>query len=787
VTALFCCTPFGVDGSRYRLVLIFVRYYIQSLLLVFENVLTQHVLIVDDDEFPPLNANTTDKTEFPFRPFLPRDPPDISSRSETPTLPPGLPLPLGHPAAVLFQDESTPQSPASSVNMPTHPSGLTFSRHGTPLQKSLDALSRRQTPVTKDVPGENSSLDKLRNFGDISLGSPKARSSKKASAEFNHEKSVTGSPLPSYPDGAKDVKKGKPIKLDLSIPSAEQLVASAGKETTGLSATAPFLTFTAGSRPGTPMTGASRNSDSSGTRLPRVLRVVETPKAETPPPPSQVVQPLPSVAQTRVLSRQPSLSSSGRPTSPADGSDYDPTTSASVSRADSPPPTRIGSAPVRAMTKNQVKKERRLKAKQAEEALKEEASVVTNEDTIQAPILGRKRKTKKAPSSEQSATTTTGTAAKSVPESAAPPVSEKENSKSTVGDQNAGQKEKDTAKGEKPTPPAPVAEKEPQDEPWRTENTVSQLIKDIETGGGSVKDLFLERSSPLYLVLAQLHKAGQIDLNTHPLFNPTPLNQRTDMKCTADDYDLLQDPTELTEEARKILEKGLPLRINNGSEALKDRCVITPKGRVLRHLTPEEEERYLSLERCADSETSHEYPALSIAEPDYTNLNGGLAALFATPEKFNIRWVSDSQMPLVTTNTEPEDNDLGDHESKNSPPNALSAMEADATRLHNANDFNGAVGSSAHHALEFDARSPVVETEKQLLEVRGVAFGEIRDIDNIPALDTAELVSYIQQSQRDLEISRKEFDVIDKKFNALVKRNKKIVQQALGTVLEIGK
>jgi CCR4-NOT transcription complex subunit 4 len=439
------------------------------------------------------------------------------------------------------------------------------------------------------------------------------------------------------------------------------------------------------------------------------------------------------------------------------------------------------------MTKNQVKKERRLKAKQAEEALKEEASVVTNEDTIQAPILGRKRKTKKAPSSEQSATTTTGTAAKSVPESAAPPVSEKENSKSTVGDQNAGQKEKDTAKGEKPTPPAPVAEKEPQDEPWRTENTVSQLIKDIETGGGSVKDLFLERSSPLYLVLAQLHKAGQIDLNTHPLFNPTPLNQRTDMKCTADDYDLLQDPTELTEEARKILEKGLPLRINNGSEALKDRCVITPKGRVLRHLTPEEEERYLSLERCADSETSHEYPALSIAEPDYTNLNGGLAALFATPEKFNIRWVSDSQMPLVTTNTEPEDNDLGDHESKNSPPNALSAMEADATRLHNANDSNGAVGSSAHHTLEFDARSPAVETEKQLLEVRGVAFGEIRDIDNIPALDTAELVSYIQQSQRDLEISRKEFDVIDKKFNALVKRNKKIVQQALGTVLEIGK
>lgn len=783
VTALFCSTPCRVDGSRYRLVSIFIRCHLEAV-LALKRVLTQHVLIVDDDEFPPLNASTTDKTEFPFRPFLPRDPPDISSRSGTPTLPPGLPLPVGHPAAVLFQDESTPQSPASPVK------GLPFSRHGTPLQKSLDTLSRRQTPALKDVHGENSSLDKTRNFGDISLGSPKARSSKKASAEARLDKLGPGSPQSSYPDGAKDMKKGKPIKLDLSIPSAEQLTASAGKETTVPSATAPISTFTAGSRPGTPMTGASKNSDSSGARQPRVLRVVETPKAETPPPPSQVVQPLPSVAQTRVLSRQPSLSSSGRPTTPADfGSDYDPTTSASVSRADSPPPTRIGSAPVRAMTKNQVKKERRLKAKQAEEALKEEASVATNEDTIQAPIVGRKRKTKKAPatSSEQPSTTTTANTAKSVTDKAEPPVNDKDSSKLPKVDQNTNQKDEDVAKGGKPTPPAPIVEKEPVVEAWRTENTVSQLIKDIESGGGSVKDLFLERSSPLHLVLAQLHKAGQIDLNTHPLFNPAPINQRTDMKCTADDYDLLQDPTELTEEARKILEKGLPLRINNGSEALKDRCLITPNGRVLRHLTPEEEERYLSLERCADSETSHEYPALSIAEPDYTNLNGGLAALFATPEKFNIRWVSDAPIPLVTTGSgDSEDNDEVDRESEDYPPNALSAMQTDATR-HSTLVAHGGIGSAAHQDIEMNPRSPAVESEKQLLEVRGVAFGEIRDIDNIPALDTAELFSYIQQSHRDLELSRKEFDSIDKKFNALVKRNKKIVQQALGTVLEIGK
>jgi CCR4-NOT transcription complex subunit 4 len=657
--------------------------------------------------------------------------------------------------------------------------------------------------VTKETQVDHASADRVKNFADISLGSPRPKSiarnksEEKADLSAASEKESLAAATETTKRSERIAsKKVKPIKLNLALPTPEPSEIATTKEeastqNTPAVAPAPAPSSQIGSRPNTPLTGISRASDSSGPRQPRVLRVVDTPKTETPPPPS-AVQSVSSAAASKARSRRPSLSSLSRPATPADvGSDYDLNTSASVSRANSPPPSRVGSAPIRAISKSQVKKERKLKAKQAEEAKKEESVVSAPvEEPVQAPIIGRKRKTKKAPasSSEQStaATTTSNDAGKTSDK--AESATDKEDQKPDAARKAA--KSKAPAKDEKSVP---VEEKQPEGkesaQTWKANNTIEQLIKDAEASGRPIKELFLERTSPLHVLLAQMHKTGAIDLNTHPLFNPPNLNQRTDMKCTADDHDPLKRPIELTEEQKKRLLRGEPVRIKANSDLLKDRCLITPRGCVLRHLSPEEEDRYLELEKRVSLEVTQEYPAISMPEPDTTNMNGGLDALFATPEKFNLHWVDASPQSglslgsagavLAAVETAAASSTTG-----SAPPNVLSAMEADTTRSH-----NWAIANTAElvNATAASVRSFAAATAKHMLGAAGVVLGEIPDIEDVRAMSDEELRSYIERSQRELESSRKDFESLDKKFNVLVKRNKKLAQQALVAAVEVGK
>ena len=65
------------------------------------------------------------------------------------------------------------------------------------------------------------------------------------------------------------------------------------------------------------------------------------------------------------------------------------------------------------------------------------------------------------------------------------------------------------------------------------------------------------------------------------------------------------------------------------------------------------------------------------------------------------------------------------------------------------------------------------------LGASGVVMGNIPDLDDVVGMTDEELRSFAIKSQKDLEVSRKDLDSIDKKLNALVKRNKKLAQQAL--------
>lgn len=717
-----------------------------------------------------------------------------SMRTGTPTLPPGLPMPHAHPTSTTLQSP-----PGLSSPLPSFPPGLNspFSQIGTPIHRARGL----ESPEPKDVPTSS----RVKDGSQISLGSPLPKSASKSRSQSKND-------LPPIGDGKRDFSASvemNPLKLDTSLDTAQISESSPKVETSAHGQTPSFVL---GSRPNTPLTTMSRMSDSPAPRQPRVLRVVDsTPKNETPPPisASQSISSNPLVSKTR--SRRPSISSFSRPETPGDGgSEGEQYSSASVSRANSPPAasSRIGSAPVRSMTKSQAKKERRQKAKDAE-AKKHETTALA-EEPVQAPIVGRKRKTKKAsaknnlePSSatvetapESVLSAKTGNDAPAVAAAVAPAtevsavsnsVDEKvESTKKTLKAQ-----EKAPAKEIKPSPveeKSLTVEFEPAEEAWRSRNTVEQMLKDAETGETPVKDLFSERTNPLQTLLGELHKTGALDLNKHPLFNPANLAQRFDMKCGAEDYEGLKQPIELTDEDRKMLLRGEPVRINGDSNMLKDRCLISPRGCVLHHLSPEEEERYLALERSIAwaVDSFQEYPSVPITEPDMTNRGGGLDALFATPENFNVCWIDDAATTGLSSTAASlaGADDLAATTTGSTgrvsvtPPNVLSAMEADSTRSH-----NWAISNTADlvNATAASVRSFAAATAKHMLGAAGVVMGNIPDLDDVVGMTDEELRSFAVKSQKDLEVSRKDLDSIDKKLNALVKRNKKLAQQALAT------
>lgn len=717
------------------------------------------------EDFPPLGDNSKDLRTVDSFGFLKSQlPSESAARAGTPTLPPGLPLPHAHPSSSVFQEHigsSKPSSPA-----PILPPGLTpnISRLNSPSHNREESQSRPLSPeLTVGGPLTSS---RVKDASQISFGSPVQKSATKArnqrKSEFNIgadfkdlAPKATNQSQPSFA-----TTKGSPLDFGAALASS----------TKPEQAPAPGSVSATGSRPDTPQTIASRLSDSPAPRQPRILRVVETPKVETPPIVTTPSVPESVAGGTKTRSRRQSISSNSVPDTPADaGSEADFYPSTSVSRANSPPASsRIGSAPVRSMTKSQVKKERKQKAKEAE--AKKVETAAASEEPVQAPIMGRKRKTKKAPAPTPIPNVASAKVAPpSLPEPASPvkPAPASPVKTEPKEDTTKKQKVKEVKPVKEPTPPLveePPLPKEVPVEPWRSNNTVEQLVKDAEATGKSIKDLFLERTKPLHELLAEMHKSGELDLNKSSLFNPSNLSQRTDMKCSADDYDLLQCPTELTEDDRKALLRGEPVRI--GDDGLKSRCLITPRGCVLRHLDHEEEERYLDLEKRM----------VGITDPfmigdDSSNPSGGLEALFANPEKFNICWVDD--MPTRLGATSPTSS-LEAAESV-IPPNVLSAMEADSSRNH-----DWAVANSAEllNTTPAAVRSFAAATAQHMLGNPGM-LGANPTLDEVAGLTNEELRDLSGRSQKDLELTRKELDSLDKKFAALLRRNKKLQQQAL--------
>lgn len=409
----------------------------------------------------------------------------------------------------------------------------------------------------------------------------------------------------------------------------------------------------------------------------------------------------PTLSQIRQSSRQPSISVStniSRPSTPA-ASDRFGLFSQDVSRAGSPPPggTVIGSAPSRQKTKNQAKKDRREKAKKATE-VSESGSVVAAATPPAAdnvgPIVARQKKQKKAKNIGGSAIASESQKRVGDERTKEEPVDEQTQAKppKTVSqvkniDHISAEKVTESHALEEPLTPAQETETPTPASPEQP--AVSYTLRDFYTDASriqsmyqadeqisddqvraEIQDLLGSNVSAFPKLLSEMIASGDL-AKDHPLLSPPSFNSAgyklpTDNRkgqayldgnnySSNDVFGMIYLP----QKEKKALYDGHAVSIadpvpppTHGSHAepkedLLRRCLITPTGWVLRHLSRDESEKLLDLEErrqmyleeLGDLGRMDKLGALE--ENDYVNLDGGFEGISRYGDRHGVCWVID--------------------------------------------------------------------------------------------------------------------------------------------------
>ncbi|KAI2472798.1 hypothetical protein F4781DRAFT_290804 [Annulohypoxylon bovei var. microspora] len=365
----------------------------------------------------------------------------LSDEGRVPSVPPGLGLSHAHPPAPFDGRSSTPvpQGQAGQISMssksPAIPRPVTplvmkaitrpvtsskvesVAAGGTEARKSIKELAAK-SGLSKDIAAQSSKSSKgkgvLQEEDFPALDSVKISSSPKvtpvlpsklsSSNKAPQGKKATGGTISQAPSVKPVTSKfdKRPVPGTLDIAAATKTVPQTSVSETSIasgtdksasqvpsSATQTQKPQGASTFPTPTPTTASVSSPLAKV-APKTLRLVHTPKVEALPI---------HIAPATVASiRASGIAGSGhRPATPASEIISDTASiisaSVSVSRTSSPPPSRVGSVPVRGTTKSQQRKQRKEASKEAAAQISELKP--TEQEVEIAPILGRKKKQKK--------------------------------------------------------------------------------------------------------------------------------------------------------------------------------------------------------------------------------------------------------------------------------------------------------------------------------------------------------------------------------------------------------
>lgn len=717
------------------------------------------------------------------------------TRSSTPSVPPGF-LPHPQPAVVHNEGQPKPISRFVPTSAPFTPSRSlsNIPRTATPLGSALTTETSPRTlfsPATsksqakQDVRklataaglskaiASQSSQPALQDedFPALETGKGKASTApapskvtSKATSTAPTRKSSVVTPA-SAQTPSKEKRSGV---LNISVPSKVPIKPASDGPVNDQSA--------ASNTPATPST-VSIQSPLSKTAATKTLRIASNIKPETPTAGSATPSSVTSAFPPFPPSRQPSLASISRherPGTPTSEmiSDNASITSTSMSRANSPPPSRIGSAPVRQVTKSMQKKQRKETQKEKDRLEAEAVAAATKEepkiDEI-APILGRKKKQKKERTTAGRSTPAASRPASpsvvdepAIPEErkakAEQPQSQDKNSpvepevaKTT---RNHDAKGKNKAKSQSATtinttlePAVPEVEEEPVSSEKHTPTAASTLQDLIASG---------DITDPTQLAIFKNPSAGT------PRFIPDTEIQPQGQKLT------------ITPEDRAALLAGKPVRKYGDGQI---RIMLTPNGDYVRNLSAEEEERYLQLQ----AQLAAHAGAASFVSTKHTATNGftliggravpnGPPSFFPTDGKLDpvskiqrdeaLSYINQYVLPSLSTNSQLE-------KALNANANVLD-MPAWGTGTGTASNNNSSSSNSNNSDeqsfLDFGIGSGVA------VEGSGSAASKVPSVSLLG----------LSEAEAAMQIARKETDAMEKKLVALWKKNRRTFGIAAG-------
>ncbi|TDZ59769.1 General negative regulator of transcription subunit 4 [Colletotrichum trifolii] len=550
---------------------------------------------------------------------------------------------------------------------------------------------------------------------------------------------------------------------------------------------------------------------------PKTLRVVPTPKHEVPPALGSGA----FSAAARAVS-----SASCRPGTPASEiiSDSASIVSASISRGSSPPPSKIGSAPVRATTKSQQRKQRQLAHKEQSAVIAETVKVAEPEE--QAPIIGRKKKQKKekpAPAPSFAAKK----AAEKVVTPPEPPKKEEPPAPKPILEQTIVDLPPPKGKAAKVAAKAKAVEEKAKTKDVQLPTPPAAPTAAVEESSDTTDDTFLMPEN-VYQTLREMGEAPPEELLAliKPIIESTrsfDRSQITAMYAAVLNSTIPPSTTNkgiISEADHAALLSGKPIRkVIDGQ-----RVLITPNGDCVRNLSEEEEKKYLELQadiaKASDRPDSFVAPRHQ-ARPGGFSLIKGRAVPNGPPSYFPpspkaqkmfsddpvnkmqreeaISYINQYVLPrlnLGNTNLFP-----GSWKTPNGAKDALSARETAAASLNSLAPYiyghDAAAGAGIYSAESGGSGKDIPEDETPFGGLDSPNNSEAASNASASAAAAAAVQAHAQHSnthpklpgtplnsmtlmsvddaETALTLARKETDKLEKNLNQVIKRNRRIL------------
>lgn len=509
------------------------------------------------------------------------------------------------------------------------------------------------------------------------------------------------------------------------------------------------------------------------------LRIVSTPKAEFPPsesstplsaaPPVNLIAP-----QVRQVSLATAVSRLERPGTPASEHISDVASIPStLSRPNSPPLSRIGSAPVREKTKSQQKKQRKEAQREKEKSELEVVKDAPEPEVHIAPIEGRKKKQKKEKPAKVNTAHTTPAASR------APSPKPAESSKTSK-------------RAPAPEPkPAPVKLPEPE-KPYKTDDDKPNMkLRPYDIAASppqptveTEKEPELQPLTPMN-ILNELRDSGEIDPSSISILRAltSSIYQRSELNSEMSEF---EPRLVITDEDRASLQAGRPVQ---KSVQGVHRIMLTPNGDCVRNLTPEEEKRYLDLQNGLAKKigpaqfVSHRHSqtngfsliqgrAVPNGPPSFFPQAAGidqapLEAVSKIQRDEALSYINQYVLPSLSTNSQLERAlnanamDAGMHPPTNSQP--WGSWSASLTPSSDKSGHDQAYGGNSDGGILATG-----------LESMTAHFAVGRDYGRGQPLGNVQLLS-LSDSESALQTAKKETEKLEKQFNQLLKKNRKLL------------